>query len=541
MKDENILNEKHNSNSSSDSYSIERSNSFPDQNKFSDYDYLIQAEYDNINETEGKLYKNDFTKEDKKILNNIKNDKVEKRHFKKWYKMSYSSEQIKILSNIPSNEISKSINNLHKLYQKNLNSKFYHSISQSENGLRNYYSKNKKHFKSRVIKGPPNPFRNLSYVTLSNIPIDRVSNFYYEILKNNLENDIENQINNDLPRTLIESKIEYENVITNIEEEEEEDKENNILKNMEKPLLRILKVIALIDKELSYCQGMNFIVGFLLFITNGNEIDSFYLMIALLSKTYNKKYGIRGFFTNKFPLLQLYIWIFHLEFSKKFNKIYNLFLKLQIPDECWISKWLQTLFVHNIPYCNLVRLWDFIFTHGIKGLISICLSLIDYFEKDFEKVKDETEVTDIFKRIRKDSNFVDIKKIIELSTQKYYIKEKQLSKYKKEYIIEKKIEIKPSIFDDIKYDMDIITNYIIGSNLDFINNKFEEEIDFEKCSKKLNKCKKLSSNIKYDKNNKNHDDEFIVKESLLEHNIPYSDNHNNYFNFQNPFSSISHK
>ena len=100
---------------------------------------------------------------------------------------------------------------------------------------------------------------------------------------------------------------------------------------MEKPLLRILKVIALIDKELSYCQGMNFIVGFLLFITNGNEIDSF---IALLSKTYNNKYGIRGFFTNKFPLLQFYIWIFHKEFSKKFSKIYNLFSNLEIQNEC---------------------------------------------------------------------------------------------------------------------------------------------------------------------------------------------------------------
>ena len=449
--------------------------------------------------------------------------------------MSYSSEQIKLLSNIPSNEISKSLNNFNQfsLNQINLN-----SISQSENGLRNYYLKNKKHFKSRVIKGPPYPFRNLAYVTLSNIPIDRVSNFYYEILKNDLENNIENQINQDLPRTLIESQNLFEKEINNLEEENEE---NNFLQNIQKQILRILKVIALIDKELSYCQGMNFIVGFLLYITNGNEIDSFYLMIALLSKTYNDKYGIRGFFTNKFPLLQFYIWIFNIEFSKKFSKLYNLFSTLQIPNECWISKWFQTLFVHNIPYCNLIRLWDFIFTDGIKGLISICLSLIDYFEKDFEKVKDETEVTDIFKRIRKDSNFVDIKKIIELSTQKYYIKEKQLSKYKKEYIIEKKIEIKPSIFDDIKYDMDIITNYIIGSNLDFINNKFEEEIDFEKCSKKLNKCKKLSSNIKYDKNNKNHDDEFIVKESLLEHNIPYSDNHNNYFNFQNPFSSISHK
>ena len=478
--------------------------------------------------------------------------------------MSYSSEQLKFLSNIPSNEISKSLNlfNEFSLDQKNLN-----SISQSENGLRNYYLKNKKHFKSRVIKGPPNPFRNLSYVTLSNIPIDRVSNFYYEILKNNLEIDIEKQINNDLPRTLIESKIQLETEIN----DEDEEEENNHLKNMEKPLLRILKVIALIDKELSYCQGMNFIVGFLLFITNGNEIDSFYLMIALLSKTYNNKYGIRGFFTNKFPLLQFYIWIFHKEFSKKFSKIYNLFSNLEIPNECWISKWFQTLFVHNIPYCNLIRLWDFIFTDGIKGLISICLSIIDYFEKDFEKVKDETEVTDIFKKIRKDSNFVDIKKIIELSSKKYHIKKKTLGKYKKEYIIEKKIEIKPSIFDekyhikkktlgkykkeyiieqkieiktsvfdDIKYDMDIIKNYIIGSNLDFINNFdekniFEKEIDFDKISKKLNSCKKFSSYIKYNGNN---EDDYIIKESLVEHNIPYSNNNKNNFNLQNPFSSF---
>ena len=538
MQNENILNENPNSNSSTEINSIGRTNSFTYSNKFSDYDYLIQAEYDNIFETEGKLYKNEFTKEDKIILNNIKNDKVEKRHFKKWYKMSYSSEQIKLLSNIPSNEISKSLNNFNQfsLNQINLN-----SISQSENGLRNYYLKNKKHFKSRVIKGPPYPFRNLAYVTLSNIPIDRVSNFYYEILKNDLENNIENQINQDLPRSLIESQNLFEKEINNLEEENEE---NNFLQNIQKQILRILKVIALIDKELSYCQGMNFIVGFLLYITNGNEIDSFYLMIALLSKTYNDKYGIRGFFTNKFPLLQFYIWIFNIEFSKKFSKLYNLFSNLQIPNECWISKWFQTLFVHNIPYCNLIRLWDFIFTDGIKGLISICLSLIDYLEKDFEKVKDETEVTDIFKRIRKDSKFVDIKKIIELASKKYHIKKKYLSKYKKEYIIEKNIKTKTSVFDDIKYDMNIIKNYIIGSNLDFINNfegqKFDVEIDFNEYSKKLNKCKKFSSNVKYNKS-MDKDYDCIIRESKLEHNIPYSNHYSDDLKFHNPFSSISNK
>ena len=62
MKNDKLLDENPNSNSSSDLYSIERTNSFSDINKFTDYDYLIQAEYDNINETEGNLYKNEFIK-----------------------------------------------------------------------------------------------------------------------------------------------------------------------------------------------------------------------------------------------------------------------------------------------------------------------------------------------------------------------------------------------------------------------------------------------------------------------------------------------
>ena len=123
------------------------------------------------------------------------------------------------------------------------------------------------------------------------------------------------------------------------------------------------------------------------------------------------------------------------------------------------------------------------------------------------------------------------------------LKKKTLGKYKKEYIIEKKIEIKTSVFDDIKYDMDIIKNYIIGSNSDFINNFdkkniFEKEIDFDKISKKLNSCKKFSSYIKYNGNN---DDDYLIKESLVEHNIPYSNNNKNNFNLQNPFSSFPSK
>ena len=59
-----------------------------------------------------------------------------------------------------------------------------------------------------------------------------------------------------------------------------------------------------------------------------------------------------------------------------------------------------------------------------------------------------------------------------------------------------------------------------------------------KFQKKLNSCKKFSSYINYNGNN---DDDYIIEESLVEHNIPYSNNNNNNFNLQNPFSSFPSK
>ena len=532
-------------NSSSDS-SINNSKTEKDINKFTDYDYLIQAEYDYIFNYKGTTYQKEFTEEYKIILNSIKNDKVKKRHFLKWYLMSYSEEQIKILSNISSNKIIKSIK---KYCQINLNPKFYSEISQSELGLRNYYLKKKKHFKSRVLKGPPFPFRFLSYIILSNIPDIRLSDFYDKILKNDLEENIEDQIYKDLPRTYLEL-VDEDNNNNNKKKNDLHNNINNIFLHMQKPLSRILKAIALIDKELSYCQGMNFIVGFLLIITNGNEIETFYLMISLLSKTYNDKYGIRGFFTPKFPLLHFYTWIFYKEFSKKFNKINQLFLSLEIPDECWISKWFQTLFIHNISNNKIIKIWDFIFSNGLKGIISISLSIIDIFEKNLEQAKDESDIIAIFKSFNDENNdLFDINKIIEFASKKYHIKKKTFSNYKKEYIIEKKIETKSSVFDDIKYDMNIISKYNIGSSLDFINNEIydDKNIKFEVNTKdiiaKLKPCKKFPSIIsvkrKYYNIEDDDDDCYFLRDSSIHHNVPSSKYTSDIIQIKNPFSQFS--
>ena len=74
-----------------------------------DYDCMIQAEYEYISGLDKDIYNGDFSEEDIEMLKNIKTNEVNNRRFKKWYKMSYSHDQIKILSKVDYDEISKSI------------------------------------------------------------------------------------------------------------------------------------------------------------------------------------------------------------------------------------------------------------------------------------------------------------------------------------------------------------------------------------------------------------------------------------------------
>ena len=46
-------------------------------------------------------------------------------------------------------------------------------------------------------------------------------------------------------------------------------------------LYRLLKAYAVNDPELGYCLGMNFLLGFLLELSNFNEVDTFFLLTTL--------------------------------------------------------------------------------------------------------------------------------------------------------------------------------------------------------------------------------------------------------------------
>ena len=570
----NESNNSNNQNSNNNSPNINRKNSSDSNNSikkklslkysnlnlknFEDFDYIINYYYNYINDSESNLKEYKLTENDLKMINKIKYNVVQNRHFKKWYIMSYSSEQIKYFSKFNNDGL---YNYYKKINDNNyINENKNLTISQSEEGLKYYYKFRKKHFKSRVFKGPPEPFRIISYFIVSNIKI-RYSFFYEEILKNDLDEKIDNQIKKDLDRSMIEIETISNYTLTmqnnlktcenNNEMFDEEEKylekfdydiDDIYLKYCKNPLYNILKVIALIDKELSYCQGMNFIISFLLYITKGNEIDSFYLIINLLSKTFNRKFGIRGFFTEGFPKLNFFLYIFDKNLKKKLPKIYDLiYIKLEYPKECWIGKWIQTLFVHILPKDKLIRLFDAFFSYNIKFIISFSLGLLHVLENKINNILDVNDLCNLFKSLKSNKGFenrlkLNIDEILKISKDKYFFTNKDMYEYITEYINENKITKKVSVFDDIKYDLNILNNYKIGSEYDFINNNLNnnvedenEEIDIESIVKQLKPCKKIN------KENISDDETNLMESGKNFHKIPYSSKNNSISHIKNPF------
>jgi len=77
----------------------------------------------------------------------------------------------------------------------------------------------------------------------------------------------------------------------------------------QKALMNVLLAYSVYQEKVGYCQSMNFVVGFLLIMSGGNERDAFWMFCALTEKNPHfqpKMDGLRGVYKETFPLLQLY-------------------------------------------------------------------------------------------------------------------------------------------------------------------------------------------------------------------------------------------
>ena len=240
----------------------------------------------------------------------------------------------------------------------------------------NYYNNiNNKSFIKLILLGPPDFLRPIIWKIILEKKDKRKNRPCMEEflnLKNNNISDLK-QIDKDINRTFIINESDDSATIDQIDDEK-----INKLKN-------VLIALSNYNSEIGYTQGMNNIIGFLLKVTKFDEKEAFDLAILIMDK-------INGNFIKDFPLLKKNLIKFNNEFSRRNNKLFNHFKAHDIPDELWISKWLQTLFTINFPFNEICRLWDSLIVYGFDFIIYLSLSIIYFAEDNLLKFDDSSDI-----------------------------------------------------------------------------------------------------------------------------------------------------
>ena len=187
---------------------------------------------------------------------------------------------------------------------------------------------------------------------------------YNSFLSSINKNKINIQIKKDITRTF--SDISYQT-----------EKNLNILKNL-------MIFTSSLTKD-GYCQGMNFIVGFILTVTNFDEIKSYYILKNIFPQ-------IKGYFETGFPLLKKNINLFYKLFCKLYPKLNSHFAKHDVYAQFWVGRWLQTLFILSLPFDELCFIWDLLLIKGFNFAIYISLAIVYYLEKYLMKLDDSSDI-----------------------------------------------------------------------------------------------------------------------------------------------------
>ena len=249
-----------------------------------------------------------------------------------------------------------------------------------------FYTSNRAKFlyKNNHSPGPPMKYRFICWKTMLNIP-NGFDPQYQTYKQKKPHKDVDRDIRKDLHRTYPTQKLFTF-------------RENEDFTIGEKQLYNVLKAIANNFPRIGYCQGMNFVVGFLLLISGGNENDAFSLFQKL---GLDMRFHILGLFENNFPLVNFYVFIFW-KLMKEKNEDLKIHLeKLGVPDHAWISKWFMMLFLYSLPLDVICRVWDFIFSEeSLLSAVKIALALMKILKPDLLKFEEIYEIMEYFKILK---------------------------------------------------------------------------------------------------------------------------------------------
>ena len=148
-------------------------------------------------------------------------------------------------------------------------------------------------------------------------------------------------------------------------------------------LISILKTYAFFNPEIEYCQGMNFIAGFL-YIVFRNEEKSFKALQHIVQANH-----MAELFNTELPKLKLFFYQLDRLLSIQVPTLHSHLKDEMINSSYYSSAWFITIFTNSLQSQEgtsisprLLELWDYFLTSGWKAIFKMGLFVLKQHENE---------------------------------------------------------------------------------------------------------------------------------------------------------------
>nr|CAI5862228.1 unnamed protein product [Callosobruchus analis] len=256
--------------------------------------------------------------------------------------------------------------------------------AQRWNALEKGIFKNPNTLKRFVRKGIPIDRRTDVWMRISGADkIKQNSPYTYSYMKKQIHNKtIIETIKIDLPRTFPDNIFFISN------------------ETLPEMLFGVLATFAHQNKEVGYCQGLNYIAGLLLLATKDEE-TSFWLLKTIVDQILPQYYisTMTGLLTDLDVLDDLIY---------KYEPVVSRHIKaIGMPWAMGTTKWFICIFAEVLPTETVYRIWDCLFYEGSKIIFRVAIALIRLHKQDILQAHELGELMMCFKVMRNNEAVID--------------------------------------------------------------------------------------------------------------------------------------
>eukprot|EP00903_Cladosiphon_okamuranus_P014873 g13772.t1 len=215
--------------------------------------------------------------------------------------------------------------------------------------------------RSRVRKGVPDCFRGKVWqmMTGSMAMMNNEPHKYADLVASDIP--VEGPIEEDIPRTMYDHELFCRKSRVNGRE----------------MLRRVLTAYGRYDREVQYCQGINYICA--LFLLYMPEENAFWLLVASMQRPCAP---LRELFLPGMIKAQEFQFVVDSLTEKHCHKLSAQILANNLTPAMYATQWFLTAFTQRFPYELVTRVWDMFLLEDWKVFYRVCLALFKSVEEE---------------------------------------------------------------------------------------------------------------------------------------------------------------